>query len=313
MSSTRTIRLLLRAYPRAWRARYGDELEGLIADASDGRRMPWRTGADVLCAGGRERLRSAGLRDAPPHDQVRGGALLVLCAWAMFVAGGVMVQKASEHWQSALPAADRALPAAAFTALLIAAAGGGALVLAGVACAAPSLPGFVSDGGWARVRRSVITAALLTLVAAVAGVGLVAWAHGLTAPQRAGHDAAYAAAFVACALLAGTSLVAWTVAAVGVGRRLSLSTRTLEAEAWIAGGVTAAMAVMTVAAGIWWAVLAGAAPWFLNGGHAGAGGSPLAPQLVLAASMMLLATAMGVVGSQRAARAVPALSGHRRR
>ena len=150
---------LVRLYPRAWRERYGDELEALIVESSEGGRLHWRTWLDVARAAGRERLRSAGLGgDAPAAEEARGGALLVMCAWALFVIAGTIVQKYSEHWQDATPVASRGLPSGAFTALVIGAIGGGLLVLAGIALTLPSVAAFMHAGGWASVRRRVVVA-----------------------------------------------------------------------------------------------------------------------------------------------------------
>jgi len=301
----RTCRRLLRLYPADWRARYGEELTALVVETSCGG-VPWRVRADVSLAAARERLRSAGLSgDAPPGERVRGGALLALCAWALFVVAGAGVQKLSEHWQAATPAGSRGVPSAAFTALVAGAAVGTALVLAGIAAATPSLVRLVRGGGWPLVRRKVVVAAALTALAAAATVGIVVWARHLDAARRDGRDAAYAGAVAAWALLLVCSLAAWTAAAVATARRLELSPRTLRLEALLAAGVAAAMAAMTAATAVWWAALATSAPWFLAGRPPGEPGSPLAPSLLAAGVVMLAATALGAAGAARALRAAP--------
>lgn len=303
---------LLRLYPPVWRERYGQELEDLIVEASGGGPVPWRMRADVMLGAARERLRAAGLTgDGAPGDRARGGALLVLCAWALFVVAGLAVQKASEHWQDAVPAPQRALPSAAFDVLVVVAVIASLLVLAGIAAALPRLSALVHDGGWPAIRPKIVTAGLFTIVALSATAGLVIWAHGLTPRRRAGHDLAYAIAFAAWAALVVAALVAWTVAAVAAARRLRLRPATLRLEAWAACAVTAGMGVMTAATALWWAAVAGRAPWFLAGTPAGSAESPLAPQLVAAAALMLIATLLGVAGSRQALRALPALSEQR--
>ena len=309
MSVSRTSGLLLRLYPRAWRARYGEELEALIVESSGGPRVPWRTRFDVARGGARERLRAAGLLgDGRPGDEVRAGASLTLCAWALFVAAGMAVQKFSEHWQDVTPSADRALPSTAFAALMIAAVCGSVLVLVGIGTALPSLAASLRTGGWPVIRRRVVTAALLTCGVIAGTVVLVAWAHGLTNRERTGGDAAYATAFVAWALLVVACLFAWTAAAIAAARRLHLPAAVLRTEAWIASLVTAAMAAMTVAALVWWIALADLAPWFLAGRPVGSSASPFAPELLAACALMVLATLIGATGAQRAMRALPALS-----
>jgi hypothetical protein len=313
VSAARTIDLLLRAYPARWRERYGEELESLIVESSDGERVPWRVRLDVVRAGVRERMRAAGLSgDAAPPEQVRGGVLLVLCAWALFVVAGLGVQKFSEHWQAATPASGRGVPSAAFGALLAAAIVAGLLVLAGVGSAMPALARLLRHGGWPEIRRHVISAGLLTVVAVAATAALVIWAGDLSARQRDGHDAAYAIAFAGWALLAITCLAAWTAAGVVTARRLQLSSSLLRVEARIAVAAAVAMALMTAATVVWWGAMAHSAPWFLAGHAAGRTGSPLAAQMVTATALMVIASALAVAGAGRAIRALPAVSDQRR-
>jgi len=311
VSRSRTSGLLLRLYPDGWRQRYGEELEELIVESCGGEGVPWSMRLDVVRGGARERLRDVGLGgDGAPDEQARGGALLVLCAWALFVIGGLGVQKFSEHWQDATPTASQSLPSIAFAVLVAAAACGTVLVLVGVVAALPSLAAFLRRGGWAGIRRRVTAALLLTGVAIVATVALVMWADGLTAYQRDGHDLAYAIGFVAWALLAVGCLLAWTVAAVTTARRLTLRTPTLTIEAWLAAAVTLAMVGMTAATVVWWIALADAAPWFLAGRPRGESGSPLAAQLGVSAALMVLASLLGAAGSHRALRALPRIPGN---
>lgn len=294
MSVPRTGELLLRCYPRAWRARYGDELQGLISEFSDGGRVPWRVRADVALSGARERLRAAALGgDGAPGARVLGGALLVLCAWALFVVAGVWLQRISEHWQAATPAADRSLAEAAFAAVMIVAVCGAALVMAGIAVALPRVAAFLRAGGWAQVRGRVVAASLLAVLAVVATAGLVVWAHGLSGPERAGHDTGYAVGFLACALLLVACLAAWTATAVSIARRIALPGPVLRVQAWLACAVTVTMAVMTAATGAWWAASA----------------SAFAPGLAVVMALMLVATLAGTAGARRAWRGLPELSG----
>ena len=314
MSGARTRALLLRCYPPAWRARYGEELEALIVESSGGRSMSWRIGLDIALAGGRERLRSSGLTgDAvPPGERSRAGSLLVLCAWVLFVVAGFAVQKTSEHWQSATPASSQGLPVGAFDALVVAAALGSALVLAGIACVCPSLVAWMRGGGWREIRAVVLRAALVTVPTMAATVALVVWAHRLSSGQRSGHDSAYVLGFGAWALLVVACLVAWTAAAVATARRLALSAKLLRLEAWLAAGVSSTMAAMTIATAVWWAALARAAPWFFTGRPAGTSASALVPQLLVAMLLMLIATPLAGAGALRALRALPNTSSGQR-
>ena len=309
MSGSRTIARLLWCYPAPWRARYGDELEGLILEMSEGRRVPWRVRADVVGAGGRERLRAAGvIGDGPASTRVRAGAVLVMWAWALFVLGGAVLAKSTEHWQSAMPAgAGHSTATVTFTTLIAVAVAAALLVLAGIGLALPSLLSSVRDGGWRDIRGRILTASGLTGALIVATGGLAAWAHTLTPSARNGHDVLYGAAFLAWAALFSGTLFAWTAAAARAARHLPLATWTLRLQARLAVAVTAAMGVIAAATAVWWAVVATASPAALTGGPDVGRPSALVPQLVLALAIMVAATALGAAGARRAARAVPAL------
>ena len=309
MNASRTIARLLWWYPAPWRARYGDELEGLILEMSDGRRVPWRVRADVVSAGGRERLRAAGLTgDGPASSRVRAGAVLVMWAWALFVLGGAVLAKSTEHWQSAMPGgADHSTAMAAFTTLIAVAVAAALVVLAGIGVALPSLLSFLRGGGWRYIRTRVLAASWLTAALIAATVGLAAWAHGLTPRARNGHDALYGAAFLAWAALCSGTLLTWTAAAARTARHLHLATRTLRLQARLAAAATAAMAVIAAATAVWWAVVANAAPAALTGGPDVGRPSAIVPQLVLAMAIMVAATGLAAAGAGRAARALPAL------
>jgi hypothetical protein len=302
----------VRCYPPDWRARYGDELAALILDMSGDRRVPWRICADVATAGARERRRAAGLADGgTPEARVRGGVLLVLWASALFALAGMIVQKTSEHWQDAMPAGAHTSATLAFGVLLMGAAiGASGLMLAGIASAAPSALRFVREDGWSPVRRHVLRAAVMTLIMVAATAGLVVWADGLSAHARAGHDSAYAVAFVAWALLGAGTVLTWTAAAAKTASCLRLTPSTLRTHARLASAVSLAMGVMTAATVTWWASVAYVAPAALTGGSPGGHPPALVPQLIVAAAMMLLATGLGAAGARRATHALPAVTNH---
>jgi hypothetical protein len=310
MSAARTTARLLRLYPASWRDRYGDELETLILDMSGSERVPWRVRADVALAGGREQLRGAGLGGDSPDARVRGGAGLVLWAWALFVLAGMIVQKTSEHWQQALPAGGHITATVAFDSLVGVAIAAAALVLAGIALTLPALGRFLVAGGWAQIRRPVIRAATITAVLIIATIGLVVWAHGLSARDRQGTDTIYALAVAAWALLGAGALAAWCSTATRTAARLSLSPAILRIEAQLATALAAALTVMAAATAVWWIAVATVAPPALTGapgGHI----SAFVLQLVVAMVLMLAAVALGGAGARRARRALPGLAGER--
>ena len=294
MSVDRSAERLLQWYPASWRARYGEELGGLIVDMSDGGRLSWRLRADVAAAGAHQRLR--GTRVGDP----RGGGRIVLWAWAIFILAGMVVAKTSEHWQSALPRGSHPVASVAFATLTVLAAATAVLVLAGIALALPSLVTFLRSGGWRQIRRWVLTAAALTTGLVAATAALVAWAHGLTPRARNGHDALYGVAFLAWAALAASTLLAWTKAATATADRLSLSPTTLQLHAHSTRVIAGAMALMTAATVTWWVAVAIASPGALTGLPATPHASPVVPALILAAVLMTMATALGAAGARRA-------------
>jgi hypothetical protein len=306
-ASSHGVKRLVRLYPRSWRVRYGDELETLILDMTGGDGPSWRVRADVARSAGRERLRAARLGDGAPEARVRGGTLLVLWGWTLFVLGGAIVAKSSEHWQAAMPGGGHALASAAFAGLTALAVVAGVLVLAGIAASIPSVAAFLRAGRWPQVRGRLLTALGATVVLIVATTALVAWAHGLDARARNGHDTAYGVAFAGWALLGAACLLTWTGAAADLARRLDLRAETLRAQSRLATSVAVAMGAMSCAMAIWWASVGHAAPAALTGTPGDVRASALVAQLVLAGALMLAATAMGALGARRAAHALPAL------
>ena len=308
MSAARTAGRLMRLYPASWRARYGEELEALILDMSTGRRVPWRVRADVAGAGGRERLRALGLGgDGTPRGRARRGAALVLWAWALFVLAGAIVQKSSEHWDAALPG-THALASLAFDSLLGVAVVASVLVLAGIGLTLGAVLGFLRDGGWPRIRRAALIAAAMTALLVAATAALVVWAHGLSRPDRQGHDVAYGIAFLAWGALGAGALVAWTAAATRIAACLPLPDVTLRLQTGLAVAVSVAMAVMAAATAVWWVAVADVAPAALTGPSAGHA-SALVPQLVAAMALMVVATGLGAAGARQAGRALGDLKG----
>jgi hypothetical protein len=311
MSHARVRGALLSLYPPRWRARYGDELDDLMREASRGRRVPWRIWKNVALAAARERLQATGLTgDAvPPGERSRAGTLLVLCAWSLFVIAGIGVQKFSEHWQAAAPSSSRGVPAAAFDVLVGAAAIGSAATLLGIACALPAFRALLVEGRWHELRRPIRRAAGLSIVGGLATVGLVLWAHGLSTHQRDGHDLGYALGVLACALLAVACLASWTAAAVAAGSRIEPSPRLLRVEAWLAVLSATTMVVMLGATCVWWASLARSAPWFFTGATAGSRASAFSPVLAGCVLLMLVSAAAGLAGAVRAARTSASVRG----
>jgi hypothetical protein len=307
--SARQARRLLWLYPRAWRARYGGELEALLTELSESERISWRTCLDVARAGLGERLRAVGLGPgAAPHTRARTGALVVLCAWMLFAVAGARVQKLSEHWQGTTPPVQRGLPSVAFAVLEVAAAIGGTLVLAGVTLALPRALAYLRSGGWPVVRRAVMSALTLSALAICATATVGIWARHLDTAQRNGGSSAYGLAFVLCALMLIVALAAWTSVAVALARRIGLPDRLLRTEALLAGAIGASMLVMTLATATWWGALARTAPWVLHGESVGSPSSPFTLSLFAPGVVMVFSTCLAAFGAVTALGACKRLS-----
>jgi hypothetical protein len=246
---------LLRAYPAAWRARYGAELTSLIEAGSEGGRVSVRVALDVIAAGLAQRLRSSGLvgDDLPPEPRIRAGVLLVLSAWTAFVVAGLGFAKTAEHWQAVTPRPDRGVPTVAFDGVLLGAELGTLAVLLGIVLTARPLVAFLRAGGWTKIHHSVLRAVGATGLTGVVLLGVVFWAHRLTVEQRNGGDAVYGAGFLVLCLCGIASIGLWTRAAVVTAAELALSRTALRWETVLAAATTVAMTAMTVSSTVWWA------------------------------------------------------------
>ena len=276
----------------------------MMEDDLGGRRPTTRFRLSIVGAGLRERGRASGLigDSSPPAERVRAGALLVFCAWTVFVLAGAAFSKLSEHFDSALPAKFRGVPWGAFKAVQTVAVATSIVVLIGALVAVPAFLRFLHDGGWPSLRRHVLRATAVTAVTMAASFGLVAWANSLSAVQRNGGGWAYGSAFVTWAVLVAATLVSWTVAAVSVGRRLNLTRRVLVVESVLASAVAVGMAAMAGATVLWWAAMAADAPWFLHGASFGTSAAAFEPRYAMAMTLMLAAVVTSSFGVARVAR-----------
>jgi hypothetical protein len=287
VSAHRGDRLLLALYPRTWRDRYADELTDLVAQLrADGVR-PGRVQVDVARAAGSERLRAAELfGDAPARSRARGGLLLVLWAWTLFVLAGCVVAKFAEHWQQ-VPAEHGRLAADAFHTLVVGAMTSAALVALALAVTAPRLWQELRTGLWRRLRRRVALAATLSAAELFATIGLVRWADHLTDRQRDGHDLAYGSAVLVWAVLGTVCLAAWVAVATAAARRIELPAGVLRILRLLGGGVAMSIPVVAAATLTWWIALTGSPPGSRQG------------QFGPAVAAMLVAAGLGALGVRR--------------
>jgi hypothetical protein len=219
-----TSQSMLRWYPARWRARYGKEFAAMIEDDLAGNTPTLRYRLSIVRSGLIEQVRSAGLVGAsvPPAERVRGGALTVLCAFALFIIPGIAFAKISEHWDQAIHRGSRHLPAVSFNLLASLAVGCGlALVLVAIALL-PLFVQFLRNGGWPAISRRVWWATTATAATGAVVGGLVIWAGHLTAYQRNVGFGWYQLLFVVAAISFVGAVATWTAVAVTAMRHLSM-------------------------------------------------------------------------------------------
>lgn len=301
----------LRFYPRTWRERYGEELQELILATSGEGPLPWRVRADLLRAGARERLRGIGFGGGgiAPARRARAGVLLVLCAWALMIVGGAIMQRFSENWREVTPAIDQGLPRGAYAALTAAALLAGLCVLAGIALVLPRFLALLRSGGWSDLRALMGRALEATALAVLATLAVYLWSRQLDAAQRNGHDLAYAIGFLVWGAAGVICLAFWTAVAVKAAGRIELGRRLLKALSVLAVGAAGFMTASTLAAALWWGALASSAQWALSDAPIGSSAAPVIIPLLVAGALMALASCLAIGGAAYAVCAVPGLPG----
>ena len=273
---------LLRCYPRAWRARYGEEFtELLIADLAERPRSPART-ADVIRGGIVARLTDAGLCGFAPDGTERAGqraraglASLACCAAVFLGLGGAIWSQLTIGWQWSAPDATAAVTTVVISAAMLLLAG--LALLAGLPVARAVAVRIVRGGARDLLGPSALFLAGLVVVFAggrhfgngwpgtgghpwahpgpvPGGVAAFCWASTLSVSSFWAHPAALAAfppaelTWMALSPLALACLVTGAAAAV---RRTELSPAALRFEARLARAACVIMAVFLAAGCAW--------------------------------------------------------------
>ncbi len=298
----------IRWYPREWRARYGGEMTALLEDtyatAGD---VPVRSRLGLVRRGLAERARTAGfIGSAPePTQELRTGAVLVLCGWPLFLIAGAVFAKFADNWWIRTPAVERLPASASFNAVAVLGVLGCTLVSVAALAAVPSFVRLVRAGRWDTVRRPVRRAGLAAVLAALLLGGGLAWAHHLSRHDRNGGLAVYSAAFIVIGLAAFVAVVLAAAAAVAVACRIDPPTRVLRRLGVMALVLSVVMTLLFAGFVTWWATEAAYAPTVLlngigNGFPFTSGTVP--PTLLVAGLLMLLGLAFAVGGSFRITR-----------
>ncbi len=303
---------LLRWYPSAWRARYGEEFLALLEDQLDGEGLGRWPRARIAAAGLRERFHESGIvgEAASSDARRRGGSLLVLAAWAGMVVGGVGLAKSAEHFSGAMAFSTRADAQVAYDVAVGAGLVGSLLVVVAALTCLPAFVRFIASGGWTHVRGAVTRALAASALLGVATLGLVWWAHHLSASQRNGGDAAYGVAFLLVAALGVVALSLWTAAAMNTVTTMEIDSLVWRVEGLLAVGVAGAAACLTASALAWWLDVGRHAPWFFQGTAPKTSHFPWSTPMTLNVAIMLVSLVVAGWGVSRIASARLALASH---
>jgi hypothetical protein len=222
---------------------------------------------------------------------------MVLWAWTAFIPAGFVIQKTSEHWSKATPGGHRGATAA-FDILTVTSVLAAGLMLLAIAAAIPALLRALRADAWPQLRRRVLVAGTLSVAFAIATVGLVAWAHGLSAAQRNGTDGTYAAGFVTWGLVAVATLTGWTAVAARASAIVEFDAAIAALQSRIVCLVAAGMSVMTAATVVWYVLVADRAPAALTGAMSQPG-TVFVGRLIAAMTVMVIAGGVGVAGARQ--------------
>lgn len=301
MRRGRDARRLLRWYPEGWRERYGEEFVALLEDTVGDASPAFSLRCSVAVAGLRERCYESGIvgeRSSAQHQR-RTGSLVVLVAWAVMAIGGLSLVKAAEHFSNSLPVGSRNVAQLAYDTVAAGSVFGTLLVALGAGVALGALVRLLRGGGWAQVREPLSRGIVVSVLMAVATVGLSAWAHHLGSVQRNGGNLFYSGAFVLYAFLVVLTVGVWTRGFVTVATILDLSPRVLRWESALAVGVTVSTVVVTASAVTWWVQMGLHASWFLEGSSAGVSASPWSAGMIVTVAIMLVAMMTALWGLSR--------------
>lgn len=285
-----------RFFPKAWRARYGKELEALLEDTyGPGGRVPVWSRVLLLRTAAVEHMHDMGLVGSPSGsvERSRAGTLAVLWAGAIFLIAGAGFGNASEGWRTG-PLKGAALASVGYYLVLGAAVVGAGLVLAGAMLFFGPLVRSLRKGAWREFRRHAACSLGFSLFSVAVLAAMVAWAERLTKAQRDGGYWPFELLALLLAMAVSATVVSWTAWVVTCLRRLELPPETWRAAGELAIAVCGAMLVMAAGAGLWWASAASRAPAVIGGGAAGSLLLDSAGALLVAGSLL------AVVGAVRA-------------
>jgi hypothetical protein len=296
---------LLRWYPPRWRARYGGELLALLEDMYvTASRVPRLQRLHLARSGLAERAREAGIVGSSqgPDVRLRGGAVLILCGWALYIVAGAVFGKVADRWSTESSHVGHWVAASGFELVALACGAGCLVVLLAALLALPPFVRFLQAGSWREVRRPISLAVVSVITSVVLFGLLVARAHGMSAHGRNGGDPFYGALFVFVGLMGFAAVGCATAAAVSVACKVELSRRMLRTLGFMAIGLVGIMGLTLVSLVTWWASEAVHSPAFLAqviGNGVPFNSSVAPPTLTASGLLMTVGLALGLAGLSR--------------
>jgi hypothetical protein len=280
----RRARRLTRAYPKAWRERYGDEFAELLTSEIEEEPTSWRRTTNVVVTGCLTRLVPTGLagHGLQPVEQARASVVSLGCALAAFLAFGIaMWSQLTIGWQWSRPdtvGTTTAMVVMSATMLIFCALA----VLAALPIARAVLKRFIQRQGRPLLRPTLVFVIGITLLVIGArhfgngwpgtgghrwadqgivpgGMAAFSWASTLSVSSYWMHPGAlssFPATEVAWMAISPIAITCVVLGAASTVRGLELSTRVLRYESRL--GSLASFAMI--------AFLTGCCLWVVDGG-----------------------------------------------
>lgn len=293
------VRAVVRAYPRHWRDRYGEEFASLLSDLA--LTASWRTRAHLFANA------AVGALDARLHPRkgtkmlrIRGSVATVACCLVAFAIAVAGFAKMREDPPFTAAARDHAAVAASLGTLWAAA------VLAAVTVLVGALPlGWSVLSQTVTQRRGDLARPLVLGPAAVTAwvIGVVIIARVMSGPpsQPRVHATVNLAVVAAIGVAGAAAALACAWAAIAVLRRADLAPGLLRFQVAPMAVLSVCMAVVTGADVSWGLALRTADPGLFHGDN-GLVATPLIPSWAAGVAVLAVVTALTVVATLRAAR-----------
>jgi hypothetical protein len=279
---------LLRLYPSAWRARYGEEFAELLTACP----LTLGTVVDVICGALDAHLHGDVLLGrARMINRLRASEIAVFCAYIAFVVAGIGYQKMTEYDDFLnLAHAHLEVGAPYYTIVYTSAIALLAVLVGGLPLAFVAAQQALAARRWGILALfAVPVVSFIALIATIEGALRLVAPHPTNTPPTPGD----AASFHILAIVFGVGAIASTFAVSAAIARSDLPANLIRFAFWPGVVAAAAMAVMLVATIIWGFALHADAPALYNGNDGALGSSTAASYLAIV-GLMAIATIAAV-------------------